>query len=99
MLSGKLFSMRINKVTFSSTCKDGSLVKEYILNSPVTHQDLSRLTEIGEMVLKDLGGTELFTLSSDLLTMKGMIDDTVVYITHRKENGDEVELLMNQIFG
>jgi hypothetical protein len=91
--------MRITKVKLSSRCKDGSLVQEYHLSPPVDHQDLSNLKQIGEVILKDLGGIEFFSLSSGILSMKGMIGDSVVYITHQKDVINEIELTMNKIFG
>ena len=90
--------MRITKVKPSSKCKDGSLVKEYLLNSPVDHEDIVKLEGIGGVILKDLGGNELFTFSSDILTLKGMIGDIVVYATHRKEETEAVAAMMNEIF-
>lgn len=91
--------MRITKIKPSSKCKDGSLVKEYLLNCPVDHQDIVKLQGMGEVILKDLGGNNLFTFSSDILTLKGMIGDTIVYATHRKEDIEAVDTMMNELFG
>ena len=90
--------MRINKVTFSSKCKDGSLVKEYILNSPVNHQDIIVLKCIGSIMVKEIGDNELFTFTSDILNIKGMIGDTIVYATYRKEDTASAEKIINQAF-
>jgi len=73
-------------------------VKEYHLNTPVDHHDISELEKTGEVILKNLGGTELFTYSSESMTIKGMIGDTIVFVTHQKDNTDRVELTMNTIF-
>ena len=90
--------MRVTKAKLSSKCKDGSLVKEYILNSPINDQDLSNLKRMGEVLLKDIGGNKLFTFSSNILTLKGMIGDTMVYATHRKEDTGEVDQVMDVVF-
>ncbi len=91
--------MRITSVKPSSKCRDGSLVREYLLNSPVDHQDMVNLQGMGEVILKNLGGNELFTFSSDILTLKGMIGDTLMYGTYRKEETEAVDTMMNEIFG
>jgi len=91
--------MRITKVKPSSKCKDGSLVKEYLLNSPIDHQDIENLHGMGDVILKNLGGNVLFTFSSDILILKGMIGDTVVYATHRKEDTEVVDTMINELFG
>lgn len=91
--------MRIVKVKPSSKCKDGALVKEYTLNSPVNEQDISALSGLGALVRKDIGGNELFTFTSEILSLKGMTGDTVVYLTHRKEDTEATDQFMNEVFG
>ncbi len=91
--------MRISKVKLSSKCKDGSLVKEYTLTRGVDDQDLAALSlEPGNLGERTIGGNRLFTYTSDLLTMKGMYGDIVVYVTHRKEDTDAVDQKIHTIF-
>lgn len=91
--------MRISHVTLSSRCKDGSLVKEYVLTTPLTSDDLTHFRDIGEVTEKNIGGTILFTCTAAIVTLKGMIDDTVIYITHKKEDTTSVDTLMYELFG
>lgn len=91
--------MRIIKINPSSKCKDGSLVKEYSLISPVVGTDITTLKDHGEVILKDIGGNQLFTFSSNGITIKGMVGDTVIFVTHKKEDLDIVDRFMNLIFG
>jgi hypothetical protein len=90
--------MRIKKSILSSQCKDGSMVKEYSLNSPVDDRDIAALKEIGGLQVKNLGGAKLFTFSSDIFTMKGMIGDTCVYVTHKKEHSCVVDEIIHRVF-
>lgn len=90
--------MRITKITPQSKCKDGSLVKEFTLSSPVVDKDISALQRLGDVTLKDIAGNILFTYFSDIISLKGMMGDTVIYVTHKKEEGHAVEVLMYQIF-
>ena len=90
--------MRIIKVTLSSKCKDGSLVKEYLMNSPVNHQDIIVLKGFGNVAVKEIGGNELFTFTSDILNIKGMIGDTMVYATYRKEVTASADAIIHQAF-
>lgn len=98
MVSRRFPSLRIINDKYSSRCKDGSLVKEYTLNTPVCDQDITTFRHHGEVQIKVLGGNQLFTFSSGILTLKGMIDDTLIYGTYKKEDEDAVNLLMNLFF-
>lgn len=91
--------MRIIKETLSSRCKDGSLVKEYTLHTPIDDADIERMKGYGEVSIKDLGGNKLFTCTSPFFLLKGMITDIIIYVTFKKEDQDSISLILNQIFG
>ncbi len=91
--------MRIIKKRSTSKCKDDSLVKEYVLISPVDDQDINTLEKYGEVSLKGIGENILYSFSSDILSVKGMIGDTVIYVTHRREDDLAVKNMMENIFG
>lgn len=74
-------------------------MKDYILSTPVNDQDIITLREQGEVILKRIGQNTLYTFSSDIINLKEMVGDTVIYVTHRKMDGPVAELLMEKIFG
>lgn len=63
------------------------MVKECTLDIPVSEAVLTLLQDRGYVSMKRLGGSVIFTFTCDLLSLKGMVGDTILYITHRKEDG------------
>jgi len=83
--------MKIIKSRISSKCTDGAIVRECTLDIPVSDTFLTSMQVKGELSTKKLGLNTLFTFSSDLFSMKGMVGDTIIYITNRKENAEKVK--------
>lgn len=91
--------MKIVKSRVSSKCTDGAIVKECTLDIPVSDIFLQSIQSKGEVSTKHLGSNVLFTFSCDLFSMKGMVGDTIVYISHRKEDTDAVQSFLSLLFG
>lgn len=90
--------MNILKRKRTSKCTDGAVVYEYLLSDPIDHLFLSLLEESGKMEKKELGDLSLFTFQKDdWLTMKGMSDDTILYLTHMKPQTKDAELFIDTI--
>ncbi|MDD1728376.1 MAG: hypothetical protein LUQ50_04805 [Methanospirillum sp.] len=90
--------MKIIKLRFSSKCKDGAIVTECTLDAPVSDLFLTSIQERGMITTKKLGGSTLFTFTADFFSLKGMVGDTLVYISHRKEDTEPVQVLLTTLF-
>ncbi|HWQ64184.1 MAG TPA: hypothetical protein VN429_07180 [Methanospirillum sp.] len=90
--------MKIIKSRISSKCTDGSIVNECTLDIPVSDGFLQSIQAKGEVSTKQLGNNTLFTFSCDLFSMKGMVGDTIIYVSHRKEDADTVQSVISSIF-
>ena len=90
--------MKIIKSQFSSKCTDGAIVTEYTFDLPVDDAFLQFVRANGDLSIKQLGTNTLFTFSCDLFSMKGMVGDTIIYITNRKENSEKVHQFLESVF-
>ena len=83
--------MRVLKSVQSKVCVDGSVMKEYLLDGPVSEEFLEYLGQFG--TLKYLSHMELpfFTFEKEhFISVKGFIGDRSVEVRYRKEFYDLV---------
>jgi hypothetical protein len=90
--------MKIITSRISSKCTDGSIVNECTLDIPVSDAFLQSIHTKGDVNTKQLGTNTLFTFSCDCFSMKGMSGDTIIYISHRKEDAETVQSILESIF-
>jgi hypothetical protein len=83
--------MRILKSVQSKVCVDGSIMKEYLLDEPLSEEFLEFLGRFG--TIKYLSHMELpfFTFEKEqFLSVKGFVGDRSVEVRYRKEFFDLV---------
>lgn len=90
--------MKIITSRISSKCTDGSIVNECTLDIPVTDTFLQSVQTKGDVTTKKLGTNTLFTFSCDRFSMKGMSGDTIIYVSHRKEDAEVVQSTLQALF-
>lgn len=92
--------MKIIKSRISSKCTDGAIVNECTLDIPVSDAFLQSIQDKGEgeVSTKKLGSNTLFTFSCNSFSMKGMSGDTIIYVSHRKEDAEPVQSILQTLF-
>jgi hypothetical protein len=81
--------MRIVRSVQSKVCVDGSLLKEYLLDEPLTEEFLSFLRHFGSVRLLPLMKKPYFSFEKeDFISVKGFIGDPDVEVRYRKEFQD-----------
>lgn len=82
----------------SSRCTDGAVIIECALSEPVDDDFISILTDFGELHSRKLGVIQMFTLHvGEWMGMKGLTGDSLLYITHQKEDRERAEILIEEI--
>jgi hypothetical protein len=81
--------MRIIRSVQSKVCVDGSLLKEYLLDEPLTEEFLAFLRHFGSVRLLSQMKKPYFSFEKeDFISIKGFIGDPDVEVRYRKEFQD-----------
>jgi hypothetical protein len=81
--------MRIVRSVQSKVCVDGSLLKEYLLDEPLTEEFLAFLRNFGSVRLLSQMKKPYFSFEKeDFISIKGFIGDPDVEVRYRKEFQD-----------
>jgi len=81
--------VRIVRSVQSKVCVDGSLLKEYMLDEPLTDEFLAFLKHFGSVRLLPLMKKPYFSFEKeDFISIKGFVGDPDVEVRYRKEFGD-----------
>ena len=81
--------MRIVRSVQSRVCVDGSLLKEYLLDEPLTEEFLAFLRHFGAVRILPLMKKPYFSFEKeDFISIKGFVGDPDVEVRYRKEFGD-----------
>jgi len=81
--------MRILKSVQSKVCVDGSLMKEFLLDEPLTNEFLSFLEHFGTVRFYQQMKRPYFSFEKDrFMSIKGFTGDTLVEVRYRKEFAD-----------
>jgi hypothetical protein len=81
--------MRIVKSVQTKVCVDGSLMKEFVLDEPLSPAFLQFLAEFGPVRSMELSGKPYFSFEKELfVSIKGFAGDTSVEVRYRKEYQD-----------
>lgn len=89
--SARWQQVRIVKSVQTKTCVDGSLMKEYLLDKPLTEGFLKFLERFGTVRLLEQLKRPYFSFEKDrFISIKGFIGDPCVEVRYRKEFQDLV---------
>ncbi|KAF5045403.1 hypothetical protein DSECCO2_481650 [anaerobic digester metagenome] len=81
--------MRILRSVRHKSCADGSFMKEYLLDAPVTAEFFAYLENFGEVeALRNIGEGFYRFEKTDWFSIKGMSGDTTVEVRFKKEAMD-----------
>ena len=81
--------MRIVRSVQSKVCVDGSLLKEYLLDEPLTEEFLTFLKYFGSVRLLPQMKMPYFSYEKeDFISIKGFMGDPTVEVRYRKEFQD-----------
>ena len=81
--------MRIVRSVQSKVCVDGSLLKEYLLDEPLTEEFLTFLKHFGSVRLLPQMKMPYFSYEKeDFISIKGFMGDPTVEVRYRKEFQD-----------
>jgi hypothetical protein len=81
--------MRIVKSAQTKICVDGSLMKEYILDEPLTPGFLAFLTSFGTVKEYPHMKRHYFSFEQEsFISLKGFVDETSVEVRYKKEFSD-----------
>ena len=91
--------MRIVKSVQTKVCVDGSLMKEFVLDEPLTEEFLEFLKSFGTVKLYPHLKRPYFSFEQEhFISIKGFVGDTNVEVRNRKEfldlTGDYFHLLL-----
>ena len=91
--------MRIVKSIQTKVCVDGSLMKEYVLDEPLTGEFLKFLEKFGTVRSLDKLIKPYFSFEKELfISIKGFVGDSNVEVRYKKEfqdlTGDYFHLLL-----
>lgn len=91
--------MRIVKSVQTKVCVDGSLMKEFVLDEPLTEEFLAFLKLFGTVKLYPHLKRPYFSFEQEhFISIKGFVGDTNVEVRYRKEfldlTGDYFHLLL-----
>ena len=83
--------MRIVKSTRSKVCVDGALMKEYVLDEPLSEAFLKFLEQFGTVRYLDQMKKPFFSFEKEhFINVKGFVGDTLVEVRYRKVGQDLV---------
>ncbi len=81
--------MRIVRSKQSRVCVDGSLLKEYLLDEPLTDEFIGFLRNFGSVRLISHMKMPYFSFEkTDYISIKGFVGDLVVEVRYRQEYAD-----------
>ena len=81
--------MRIVKSVQTKVCVDGSLMKEFVLDEPLTLDFLRFLESFGTVKQYPHLRRPYFSFEQEhFISIKGFVEDTSVEVRYRKENAD-----------
>lgn len=81
--------MRIVKSTRSKVCVDGALMKEYVLDEPLSEAFLEFLKQFGTIRYLDQMKKPYFSFEKEhFINVKGFVGDTIVEVRHKKAGQD-----------
>ena len=83
--------MRIRKSVQTKVCVDGSLMKEYVLDEPLTEGFLKFLTQFGTVRSLEHLKRPYFSFEKEhFIAIKGFVGDNTVEVRYKKEFQDLV---------
>ena len=83
--------MRIRKSVQTKVCVDGSLMKEYVLDEPLTEGFLKFLETFGTVRFLDQLKKPYFSFEKEhFISIKGFVGDSNVEVRYKKESSDLV---------
>ena len=83
--------MRILKSVQTKVCVDGSLMKEYVLDEPLTEGFLKFLQQFGTVRFLDQLRKPYFSFEKEhFISIKGFVNDSNVEVRYKKESQDLV---------
>ena len=83
--------MRILKSVQTKVCVDGSLMKEYVLDEPLTEGFLKFLEQFGTVRFLDQLRKPYFSFEKEqFISIKGFVGESNVEVRYRKESQDLV---------
>lgn len=83
--------MRIVKSTRSKVCVDGSLMKEYVLDEPLSGGFLEFLEQFGTVRYLDQMKKPYFSFEKEhFLSIRGFVGDDIVEVRYKKAGQDLV---------
>ena len=89
--SARWQKVRIVKSIQTKVCVDGSLMKEYVLNEPLTESFLKFLENFGTVRSLEQLRKPYFSFEKELfISIKGFRGDSTVEVRYKKENQDLV---------
>jgi hypothetical protein len=95
MPSGRWQEVRILTSVQTKVCVDGSLMKEYVLDTPLTEDFLKFLENFGTVRFLEQLKKPYFSFEKDLfISIKGFVGDNNVEVRYKKEFQDLVALLL-----
>ena len=81
--------MRIVKSVQTRVCVDGSIMKEFVLDKPLTRDFLRFLESFGTVKQYPHLRRPYFSFEQEhFISIKGFVEDTSVEVRYRKENAD-----------
>ena len=81
--------MRIVRSKQSRVCVDGSLLKEYLLDDPLTEEFIGFLRNFGNVRLFTSMKMPYFSFEKeDFVSVKGFVGDPVIEVRYRQEYAD-----------
>lgn len=91
MRSARWQRVRIVKSVQTKTCADGSLMKEYVLDVPLSAGFLAFLENFGQVRTLEHLKKPYFSFEKELfISIKGFVGDTAVEVRYKKEFQDLV---------
>jgi len=91
MRSGRWRRVRILRSVQTKVCVDGSLMKEYVLNEPLTEGFLKFLEQFGTVRLLEQLRKPYFSFEKEqFISIKGFVGDSIVEVRYKKEFQDLV---------
>jgi hypothetical protein len=91
MRSGRWPGVRIQKSIQTKTCVDGSLLKEFVLDEPLTGDFLKFLSNFGTVRSLEQLRKPYFAFEKErFISIKGFTGDTTVEVRYKKEFQDLV---------
>ena len=83
--------MRILKSTRSKVCVDGALMKEFVLDEPLTESFLKFLEQFGTVRYLDQMKKPYFSFEKEhFITVKGFVGDEIIEVRYQKVGLDLV---------